>query len=93
MTEVSEDPRIPAVLEEKITAIWFAFGNNLDKHVNTVREYDAKREHKTKIFVCCNSVDEAIRAANVWKVDVIVAQGLLHLSLRFTFLTDEENRC
>ena len=75
MTEVSEDPRIPTVLEEKITAIWFAFGNDLEKYVRTVREYDAKRDHKTKIFCCCNSVDEALRAANEWKVDVIVAQG------------------
>lgn len=81
MTEVSEDPRIPTVLEEKITAIWFAFGNDLEKYIKTVREYDAKREHKTKIFCCCNSVDEALRAANEWNVDVIVAQGML---LRFS---------
>lgn len=80
MTEVSEDPRIPAVLEEKVQAVWFAFGNDLEKYIKTVREYDAKREHKTKIFCCCNSVDEAIRAANEWKVDVIVAQGMLNIS-------------
>ncbi|GJE86732.1 nitronate monooxygenase [Phanerochaete sordida] len=76
MTEASEDPRIPTVLEEKVTAVWFAFGNDLLKYINTVREYDAKRAHKTKIFCCCNSVDEALRAANEWKVDVIVAQGV-----------------
>ena len=81
MTEVSEDPRIPAVLEEKITAIWFAFGNDLEKYVKTVRDYDAKRDHKTKIFMCCNSVEEALRAANEWKVDVIVAQGQFPVSL------------
>ena len=75
MTEVSEDPRIPAVLEEKVAAVWFAFGNDLEKYIKAVREYDAKREHKTKIFCCCNSVDEALRAVNEWKVDIVVAQG------------------
>lgn len=75
MTEVSEDPRIEVVLAEKPTAVWFAFGNDLHQYVKKVREYDAKREHQTKIFVCCNSVDEALVAANEWGVDVIVAQG------------------
>lgn len=75
MTEASEDPRIGAVLDEKPTAVWFAFGNDLNKHIVRVREHDAKREHKTKVFVCCNSVEEAEVAANEWKVDVIVAQG------------------
>ncbi|KIP06299.1 hypothetical protein PHLGIDRAFT_91047 [Phlebiopsis gigantea 11061_1 CR5-6] len=75
MTEASEDPRIPAILEEKVAAVWFAFGNDLYKYIQTVRDFDAKREHKTKIFCCCNSVDEAIRAANEWKVDILVLQG------------------
>ena len=75
MTEVSEDPRIPAVLDEKPVAVWFAFGEDLSKYVATVRAYQAKRDFKSKIFVCCNSVEEAQIAANEWKVDVIVAQG------------------
>ena len=75
MTEASEDPRIPAVLAEKIQAIWFAFGNDLGKHIKTVQEYDAKRTHKTKIFVIVNSLEEAKRAANEWKADVLVVQG------------------
>ncbi|KAI0700189.1 hypothetical protein BC835DRAFT_1412210 [Cytidiella melzeri] len=75
MTEASEDPRIPAALAEKIDAIWFAFGNDLEKYIKQVREIDSKRTHKTKIFVCVNSVQEAKRAANEWKVDILVAQG------------------
>jgi len=75
-TEVSDDPRIYAILNEKPVAIWFAFGVDLGKYIAQVREYDAKREHKTIIFVIVNSVDGALRAANEWKVDVIVAQGI-----------------
>ncbi|THG93971.1 hypothetical protein EW026_g7399 [Hermanssonia centrifuga] len=76
MTEASEDPRIGAVLDEKPTAVWFAFGNDLGKYVATVRAHDAKRAHKTKVFVCCNSVEEALIATNEWKADVLVAQGV-----------------
>lgn len=76
MTEVSEDPRIPVVLAEKPTLIYFAFGNDLEKYIKQVREYDAKREHKTTIVCCVNSVEEAKRAANEWKVDILSVQGL-----------------
>ncbi|KDR84325.1 hypothetical protein GALMADRAFT_111598 [Galerina marginata CBS 339.88] len=76
ITEVSEDPRLPALLEEKPVAIWLAFGVDLGKYVRQIREYDAKREHKTVIFTIVNSVDDALRAANEWKVDVIVVQGI-----------------
>ncbi|KAL0579474.1 hypothetical protein V5O48_002516 [Marasmius crinis-equi] len=76
ITETSDDPRIPAILEEKPAAVWFAFGTDLGKYVAQVREYDASREHKTLIFVMVGSVEDAIRAANEWKVDVIVAQGI-----------------
>ncbi|KIK54002.1 hypothetical protein GYMLUDRAFT_264859 [Collybiopsis luxurians FD-317 M1] len=74
-TETSDDPRIPAVLAERPVAIWFAFGVDLGKYVARVRQYDAGREHRTLIFVIVNSVDEAVRAANEWGVDVIVVQG------------------
>lgn len=75
MTEVSEDPRIPAVLAEKPTVVYFAFGNDLEKYIKQVREYDAKREHKTTVVCCVNSIEEAKRAANEWKVDVLSVQG------------------
>ncbi|KAI0688388.1 2-nitropropane dioxygenase [Cytidiella melzeri] len=74
-TEVTESPRIPAVLDEKPKAVCFAFGNDLGKYIRCVREYEDKREHKTLVFVCINTVEEAVRAANEWKVDVIIAQG------------------
>ncbi|KAJ3900490.1 2-nitropropane dioxygenase [Lentinula edodes] len=75
-TEISEDPRLPAVLAERPIAVWFAFGLNLGKYVTQVREYDASREHKTFIFVIVNNVDEAIQAADEWKVDALVVQGI-----------------
>ncbi|PPQ80416.1 hypothetical protein CVT25_001724 [Psilocybe cyanescens] len=76
MTESSPDPRLHAILEEKPVAIWLAFGVDLGKYVAQIQAFDAKREHKTVIFVIVNSVEEALRAANEWKVDVIVAQGI-----------------
>ncbi|KAG6865533.1 hypothetical protein C0991_001726 [Blastosporella zonata] len=76
MTESSDDPRIEAILEEKPVAIWFAFGVDLGKYIAQVRAFDAKRDHKTIIFVMVNSAADALRAANEWKVDVIVAQGI-----------------
>jgi nitronate monooxygenase len=75
MTEGSDDQRIPTILAELPVAIWFAFGVDLGKWVAQVREYDATRTHKTLIFVIVNSVAEALRAADEWKVDVIVVQG------------------
>ncbi|KIJ24622.1 hypothetical protein M422DRAFT_54932 [Sphaerobolus stellatus SS14] len=76
LTETSDDPRIPAVLEEMPTAIWFAFGSDLGRYVAQVRDYDSKRDHKTTIYVIVSSVTEALCAANEWKVDVLVVQGI-----------------
>jgi len=75
-TEVSGDPRLHAILEEKPAAIWLAFGVDLGKYVAQIRAYDAEREHKTIIFTIVNSVEDALQAANEWKVDVVVAQGI-----------------
>lgn len=75
-TETSDDPRILSVLSEKPKSVWFAFGVDLGKYVAQVRDYDAQREHKTIIFVIANSLKDALCAANEWKVDVVVAQGL-----------------
>lgn len=63
-------------MEAKPTAVWFAFGVDLGKYIAQVRTFDAKRDHKTIIFANVNSVEEALVAANDWKVDVIVAQGI-----------------
>lgn len=75
-TEITDDPRIPAVLGELPSVIWFAFGTDLRKYIDQVRTYDAKRAHKTLIFVIVNSVAEALTSANDWKVDAIVVQGI-----------------
>ena len=87
-TEISDDPRIPEVLDELPAAIWFAFGTNLGKYVEQVRAYDEKRDpekpHKTLVFVIVNSVEDALRAANEWKVDVLVVQGPLCILRRVT---------
>jgi hypothetical protein len=77
-TEASDDPRIIPVLDELPTAVWFAFGNDLGKYIAQVHAYDAKRAHKTIIFVIVNSVAEALLAANEWNVDVLVVQGILY---------------
>lgn len=74
-TEESEDPRIPAVLEQRPKAILFAAGKDLGKYITQVREFDAKRDHKTIIFATVNSVEAAVKAASEWRVDVIKVQG------------------
>jgi nitronate monooxygenase len=76
-TETSDDPRLPTVLAEMPTAVWFASGNDLGKYVAQVRTYDATRSHKTVIFVVVNNLDDALRAEKDWMVDVIVVQGIL----------------
>ena len=75
ITEISDSPRLPAYLDELPEAIWFAFGVDLGKYVDAVRRHESGRDHKTTIFVMVNSVQEAVVAANEWKVDVIVVQG------------------
>ncbi|KAF8660481.1 hypothetical protein AX16_001607 [Volvariella volvacea WC 439] len=73
--EKSNEPRLPTVLAELPSVIWLAFGNDLWPHIKAIRDYDAQRTHRTKVFVMVNSVEEAVKAANEWKVDAIVAQG------------------
>ncbi|KAF4598666.1 hypothetical protein EYR38_007072 [Pleurotus pulmonarius] len=77
-TEPSDDPRLPAVLAEKPAAIWLAFGSDLGKYVRQIRDFDAARTdgHRTLIFTIVNDVEGALRAANEWEVDVLVAQGI-----------------
>ncbi|KAI0321015.1 2-nitropropane dioxygenase [Amylostereum chailletii] len=77
------DPKEPhhaqfdLALSQQVRAIWLSFGNDLLKWVDRIRSHDAAQSppRKTIIFVQVGSVSEAIRAANEWKVDVIVAQG------------------
>ena len=90
-TETSDDPRIGAVLDELPQAIWFAFGVDLGKYVKQVHEHDVKRGRKTLVFVIVNSVEEAVKAAYEWKVDVIVAQGDDPVYFSDYFVRNDEN--
>ncbi|KAF7795070.1 hypothetical protein EIP86_006214 [Pleurotus ostreatoroseus] len=81
-TEASEDPRLPAVLAQRPRAVYFAFGDNLGQYVRQVRAYDARRAdadghaHRTLVWVCVNTLEEARVAVEEWGVDVLVAQGI-----------------
>lgn len=72
---VSTDPRLTSVLEERVQAVWFAFGKDIGSYVRQVREHDSKRDHKTKVFVLVNSLEEALQATHEWGADVLVVQG------------------
>ncbi|PIL27936.1 hypothetical protein GSI_09971 [Ganoderma sinense ZZ0214-1] len=70
---------IDIVIENGVQAIWLAFGNDLHHWVEHVRSSPANARrcsgHRPLIFVQVTSVEEALVAANEWKVDVVVAQG------------------
>ena len=70
---------LSAALDNHVHAIWLAFGKNLKEWIKFIRNYDAehKRVRKTTIFVPVSSVEEALVASDEWKVDVLVAQGLV----------------
>lgn len=64
-------------LQERVTAVWFAFGDDLGRWIQHVRRHE---EVHTIIFVQVNSVAEALTAYREWKVDVIVVQGSVTVS-------------
>lgn len=76
MFNSTSDPRLTTVLDKSPAVIWLAFGKDLGKYVAQVRAHNATRDHKAILFVNVNTVDEAICAANEWKVDVLVVQGM-----------------
>jgi len=69
---------LPVALEHDVQAVWFAFGENLARWIQFVRDHDKRMGNgkKTLIFVQISTVKEAVIAANEWKVDCIVAQGV-----------------
>lgn len=67
---------IKTALDNHVAAIWLAFGNNLLKWIQFIRNYDSTNNRETIIFVQLGSVEDAKIAIYDWKVDVIVAQGL-----------------
>jgi nitronate monooxygenase len=74
-------------LDQQVRAIWLSFGVDLRRWIDFIRAFDATRNHKTLIFVIVNSVPDAIVAAEDWKVDVIVAQGMVYCTVNINMLT------
>lgn len=68
---------ISVALENRVQAVWFAFGADLGRWVKYVRDFDQKRSngHNTLVFVQVSSVEESQEAVSQWKVDAVVAQG------------------
>ncbi len=64
-------------LENNVQAVWFAFGRNIPRWVQLVRDYDRQNGKNTLIFAQINTVAEARAAIEDWNVDVLVAQGSL----------------
>ncbi|KAJ7092894.1 2-nitropropane dioxygenase [Mycena belliarum] len=75
MTEVSDDPRLVAILDELPAAVWLAFGTGLEKYLKQVRVHDIKTSRNTFVFVLVHSVESARRAAGVG-ADALVVQGI-----------------
>ncbi|KAJ6591807.1 2-nitropropane dioxygenase [Mycena vulgaris] len=69
---------LPIALEHNVQAVWFAFGENLGRWIQLVRDHDRRlgKDQKTLIFVQISTVKEALVAVNEWKADCIVAQGV-----------------
>ncbi|KAI0257829.1 hypothetical protein BC834DRAFT_976720 [Gloeopeniophorella convolvens] len=65
-------------LENGVQAVWLSFGDDLGRWIDRVRAHDrtSGKTPPTRIFVQVNALDEALRAAQTWKVDVLVAQGI-----------------
>ena len=65
-------------LEAHVKAVWFAFGSDLGRWVEFVRNHDRKADsgHKTLVFAQISTAEEAQQAISEWQVDVLVAQGL-----------------
>lgn len=68
---------LDTALNQRVQAVWFAFGNQLGRWVRHVREHDVTidGQHKTRVFVQVGSYEQALQAIHEWKVDVLVAQG------------------
>jgi len=71
-------PLLELALDNNVRAIWLACGQDLGRWIEFVRNHDEQsgKSPKTLLFVQVNSVDEALIAAQAWKVDVLVAQGI-----------------
>ncbi|KAF7305247.1 2-nitropropane dioxygenase [Mycena chlorophos] len=75
MTEVSDDPRLEATLDERPAAIWLSFGE-FGKYIRQIREHDERtaRGWETFIFAQVGCLEDALRYAP--EVDCLVLQGI-----------------
>ncbi|XP_006462105.1 hypothetical protein AGABI2DRAFT_136944 [Agaricus bisporus var. bisporus H97] len=64
-----------AALDEPVKSVWFSFGQDLEKWIKFVRDYDAANNRKTIIIVQLSTVAKIQVAIRDWKVDIVVAQG------------------
>ncbi|KAJ3567906.1 hypothetical protein NP233_g6068 [Leucocoprinus birnbaumii] len=70
-----DDPRLNTVLDKEVSGIWLAYGSDLGKYVEQIREHSKRTGHKTRVLVNVNTIDELNRAVNEWKADVVIVQG------------------
>nr|GAT55600.1 2-nitropropane dioxygenase [Mycena chlorophos] len=73
MTEVSDEPRLAATLDELPVAIWLSFGD-FGKYITQIREHDKKTGRTTFIFAQVGCLEDALRYAP--EVDCLVIQGM-----------------
>ncbi|KAF7288862.1 2-nitropropane dioxygenase [Mycena chlorophos] len=73
MTEVSDDPRLAATLDELPVAIWLSFGD-FGKYISQIREHDKKTGRTTFIFAQVGCLEDALRYAP--EVDCLVVQAV-----------------
>ncbi|KAJ7366027.1 2-nitropropane dioxygenase [Mycena albidolilacea] len=64
-----------AALDLKVKAVFFAFGDHMDRWINFVKDYDQANGCCTIIFVVVHSGAQAAAPAAL-RADVVVAQGL-----------------
>lgn len=64
-------------LDNRVQAIWLAFGEDLGRWVKYVRQHgqNASGQDSVKVFVQISTVEETLFALDDLKADVIVAQG------------------
>ncbi|KIY52891.1 NPD-domain-containing protein [Fistulina hepatica ATCC 64428] len=70
------EAQLRTALQNRVRAIWLAFGSDLGRWVAFVRAYDQANHARTIIFIQTSSPDEAYTALNDWGVDFVVAQGI-----------------
>ncbi|KAI0747249.1 2-nitropropane dioxygenase [Daedaleopsis nitida] len=68
---------IDTILESDVQALWFAFGDHIQRWIQYARTSRARTNlsRQPLIFIQVTSIDEALLAVQEWKADVIIAQG------------------